>query len=813
VKTPYNSIAGRPLAKAEIGGEKTNYYYDPKATDFYIPLDSNLLDLTPPIQANPPQCNLFQGSALASSSSSGNSRTLVSSASPVSAASCHAASSHWGFFNNADFTDRPSSTITSQSGAGTTSSYSRSSSRAMLSDGASPNVPIVDRPIEVDAFYDRFFNPPSSIRGEEGLERAIVSPRTDTEAILFAQLGLKPAQQKTDSTLLQNIFFYLPDPNDKSVQRGNLLQGVNFYSTTGVYNPDAPTVYVPLTPELLSSGATYKFQLDPKVDLEHRQIAIGIQKPIYGSTQVAMQVTNQATGEVSSLSALRKIPYEVKITPVRTGYVYTPEGARYIQPPFTILDTKPVAKTILMPHFKIESIKLNSGEELLGNGWRWSGSGLDLGSRISNPATPSRRFTKAEQYGYVPGFSILGYSLDSSNKVYYLAQRNNFNDFDLNTGFNFNADTNILDFGNPSSEFGFSDPSFNLGSIPNSSSYNNSNNQWSFSNNVRLNLDNAWSGASGSYDNLLSNGGSWGLTNLEGIDLLSNFSTPDQFLSAGDYDFAPNRSILPSNAPTVVARYRIPPRRIPSRTPSTQTQPVFTPQRRQAPTGYPILRPSAPSCIALPWKTCTPPPPLPSSISTPQLIKEIRDTFGIPEPGSDSLSTVDPQTGSPRNQTPEPEPQAEADGAGAREGGNSRREVPDWLRDQWNRGNEFNRIRRPAYPYNEIRIKVPGNKDYSVLDSYNPRTGEIVSRKFTQFSNIQEQTAINYVNEIGRKYEPGFEIADVPSVPRELKGERLRGRKILEVPVQVRPIPQAILDAASNSRVIIRDVNGRVYNP
>jgi hypothetical protein len=58
VKTPYNSIAGRPLAKAEIDGEKTNYYYDPKATDFYIPLDPNLLDLTSLIQANPPSAIL-----------------------------------------------------------------------------------------------------------------------------------------------------------------------------------------------------------------------------------------------------------------------------------------------------------------------------------------------------------------------------------------------------------------------------------------------------------------------------------------------------------------------------------------------------------------------------------------------------------------------------------------------------------------------------------------------------------------------------------------------------------------------------------
>jgi hypothetical protein len=197
---------------------------------------------------------------------------------------------------------------------------------------------MLNMPIEVDAFYNRFFNPSSSDNSNEGIERTIVSPNADTEAVLFDQLGLKPAQQKTDPTLIQNIFYYLPDPNDTSVQRG-MIPRANFCSTTGVYNPNAPTVYVPLTPELLGCGATYQLQLDPKVDLEHRQIANRVLKPVPGITQVAMQVTNKATGAVTSLPALRRIPLEVKITPVDTGYVYTPEGARYIQPPFATIDT------------------------------------------------------------------------------------------------------------------------------------------------------------------------------------------------------------------------------------------------------------------------------------------------------------------------------------------------------------------------------------------------------------------------------------------------------------------------------------------
>jgi hypothetical protein len=143
----------------------------------------------------------------------------------------------------------------------------------------------------------------------------------------------------------------------------------------------------------------------------------------------------------------------------------------------------------------------------------------------------------------------------------------------------------------------------------------------------------------------------------------------------------------------------------------------------------------------------------------------------------------------------------------------SRKEVPQWLRDQWNRGRAFNKSRSHAYPHNEVYVKKINGNGYNVLDSYNPRTREIVSRKFTQFSKIKEKTAIDYINEIGRKYEPGTQIANVPSVPKALRGTRLQGDKILEVPVQIKPIPEAILKAARRAKVIIRDVNGRVYNP
>ena len=134
---------------------------------------------------------------------------------------------------------------------------------------------------------------------------------------------------------------------------------------------------------------------------------------------------------------------------------------------------------------------------------------------------------------------------------------------------------------------------------------------------------------------------------------------------------------------------------------------------------------------------------------------------------------------------------------------------PEWLR-RLDEGNAFNRSQAHRYPHNEVYVNKPSGSGYYRVDSYNPRSGEIVSRKFTQFSDIQESTGIGYVNEFTRKYSPGTTIADVPS-SGSLAGQRLQGQMILEVPVQTRPIPQGVLDAANDAGVIIRDINGRIY--
>jgi hypothetical protein len=75
---------------------------------------------------------------------------------------------------------------------------------------------------------------------------------------------------------------------------------------------------------------------------------------------------------------------------------------------------------------------------------------------------------------------------------------------------------------------------------------------------------------------------------------------------------------------------------------------------------------------------------------------------------------------------------------------------PEWLK-RIDQGKAFDAERSAAYPHNEVHIKNSNGTGYTRLDSYNPIAGEIVSRKFTQLSEVQEQTALNYVNEITTK--------------------------------------------------------------
>ena len=142
----------------------------------------------------------------------------------------------------------------------------------------------------------------------------------------------------------------------------------------------------------------------------------------------------------------------------------------------------------------------------------------------------------------------------------------------------------------------------------------------------------------------------------------------------------------------------------------------------------------------------------------------------------------------------------------------------------------FNKARAKFYPFNEVYLEAPKKAinlpegsptkhQYVRLDSYNPHTGEIVSRKYTQLSEVSEETAIRYLKELSDKYAPGSVIADVPSNRTGLnkgifevnQGRDLKGKMILEVPVQKKSVRESILKYARDNNIQIRDINGKIY--
>ena len=142
----------------------------------------------------------------------------------------------------------------------------------------------------------------------------------------------------------------------------------------------------------------------------------------------------------------------------------------------------------------------------------------------------------------------------------------------------------------------------------------------------------------------------------------------------------------------------------------------------------------------------------------------------------------------------------------------------------------FNKARAKFYPYNEVYLEAPKKAinlpegsptkhQYVRLDSYVPDK-EIVSRKYTQLSEVSEETAIRYLKELKDKYSPGSIIADVPSNRTgvnkgifDVNGDNvLRGEMILEVPVQDKVVPKKVIDYANKHYIKIRDINGKIYN-
>lgn len=154
----------------------------------------------------------------------------------------------------------------------------------------------------------------------------------------------------------------------------------------------------------------------------------------------------------------------------------------------------------------------------------------------------------------------------------------------------------------------------------------------------------------------------------------------------------------------------------------------------------------------------------------------------------------------------------------------ARQDEGSFLRQLFN-GSKFNWENYHRYEYREVLVEVadpgppPAAQRFRV-DSYSPGD-EIVSRKLTQLAQVQERTALSYIDELVRKYNPDNADLKVLGTDRnvaqfgaragEIVDGPLDGLMVLEIPVQHGEIPTAVLKHAALNDVVIRDVTGRVY--
>jgi len=133
---------------------------------------------------------------------------------------------------------------------------------------------------------------------------------------------------------------------------------------------------------------------------------------------------------------------------------------------------------------------------------------------------------------------------------------------------------------------------------------------------------------------------------------------------------------------------------------------------------------------------------------------------------------------------------------------------PAWLQ-RVKAGRASDKSRESEYDYNQVYFEGK-TTDHLKLDSFNSETGEILSRKLNDLSQVSKKAALSYINEIERKNALGTKISDVPS-NRDIAGRTHKGQMYLKVPVQKNGVPQVIVDAARKASVLIRDIDGWIY--
>jgi len=130
-------------------------------------------------------------------------------------------------------------------------------------------------------------------------------------------------------------------------------------------------------------------------------------------------------------------------------------------------------------------------------------------------------------------------------------------------------------------------------------------------------------------------------------------------------------------------------------------------------------------------------------------------------------------------------------------------------------GSRFNWERAHAYDFNEVAVTRKGSGRPFRLDSYTPGRG-VVSRKATQFAEIDIKTAKRYIDEALEKYKPLTDTITIAGTDANkllfadrpgLIGTKLEGKLTLEVPTQKAPIPPEVIEYAKRNKVTIVPVD------
>ncbi|WP_102509503.1 hypothetical protein [Sanguibacter massiliensis] len=140
--------------------------------------------------------------------------------------------------------------------------------------------------------------------------------------------------------------------------------------------------------------------------------------------------------------------------------------------------------------------------------------------------------------------------------------------------------------------------------------------------------------------------------------------------------------------------------------------------------------------------------------------------------------------------------------------------IPEHMRPILN-GRAFNHEIYPQFNAHEVTIHRLDPVTGARLEAFRVdglTDDRIISLKHTQLAEVQPRTAKEYIDEMVRKYNPrdrdlvfGRTQGNVDKLPGSLIGENLKGDMVLGVPPQRAPIPQAVLDYARRSRILIEE--------